>query len=111
MKWEQVEYQDDDVVPIPQIDIQFAYLGNDAFVLYTPNDEYANTVSMTWIFNVKFKKWYQCEIASDETPDPRYCYGMTSIDDKAYMFGGLWDGKYFNDLWEFQITGVEQMSD
>lgn len=108
MRWRKVKYDDDDIVPIPQIDTQFAYLGNDAFMMFTPNDENASTVPMTWIFNLKYEKWYQCEITGEQLPLPRDSYGMTSIGDKAYMFGGAWDFEYFNDLWEFQITQVDQ---
>jgi hypothetical protein len=111
MKWKQVIYEEDDNVPMFQIDTQLAYLGEDAFMMFSAYT-YNGMIPTTWIFNVKFKKWYKCQIIGDEKPEPRDCYGLTSIDNKAYMFGGLGsEGKYFNDLWEFQITGVEQMSD
>lgn len=105
-EWEEVYFNEGDVRPAPRYSMELAYVGNNKFMLFgggclSGDTAYPND---TWIFDLKYKVWRECIILSEDTPDSGCAYGMTTIGNKTYMFGGFYQGEANNDLWEFTLV-------
>jgi hypothetical protein len=44
---------------------------------------------------------------SSNSPPSRYCQAMEKVSTDAFlMFGGCWNGQYYNDLWKLNLTST-----
>lgn len=54
-------------------------------------------------------EWYQPHNMTGTKPSPRWGHTANLIGDKMYVFGGVYDSKMMNDLYELDTSMKKKM--
>ena len=87
----------------PSARSEFAHARNGESIIIFGGRGNEGLLADIHMISLRTNQWVKLDLSKDSRPTPRKAACMASVDSKFFIYGGISDTGYMNELWEFNM--------